>query len=141
MDIRKFRYRESNLMETAFAIRQKVFIEEQHVPYDLERDEHDKTAIHFLLYHDNKAVATARYRRTSAGIKLERFAVLREHRNLGTGSAILSFVLDDLIPSEEKIYLNSQERAVPFYERHGFVKTGEPFMEAGIRHFLMIYNS
>ncbi len=139
MYIKKFTSRDNQLMEDSLAIRQQVFIEEQHVPYELERDEYDHTAIHYILYLNDRAIATARYRQTAEGIKLERFAVLKEYRNRGTGSAILKFVLDDVLPSEGTIYLNSQERAVSFYQRHGFIKCGDPFMEAGIRHFRMIY--
>ncbi|MGM0613876.1 MAG: GNAT family N-acetyltransferase, partial [Bacteroidota bacterium] len=61
--------------------------------------------------------------------------------NHGIGSKVLHFVLEDLKNEDTTIYLNSQEKAVPFYERYGFVKSGEPFMEAGIRHFLMYYNA
>ncbi|MEI7500917.1 MAG: GNAT family N-acetyltransferase [Bacteroidota bacterium] len=34
---------------------------------------------------------------------------------------------------------HSQIKAVSFYERNGFKKTGEMFKEAGIEHILMIH--
>lgn len=141
MQIKKFNYPETGLMDQAFKIREQVFIREQGVPEDLEKDSSDRDAVHYILFDEEKPIATARRRKTTNGIKLERFAVLSEYRNHGIGSKVLHFVLEDLKNEDTTIYLNSQEKAVPFYERYGFVKSGEPFMEAGIRHFLMYYNA
>ncbi|MCK4710594.1 MAG: GNAT family N-acetyltransferase, partial [Gammaproteobacteria bacterium] len=41
-------------------IRTKVFIEEQHVPEDMEWDLEDKTACHCLAYKNNQAIAYGR---------------------------------------------------------------------------------
>lgn len=137
----RFNYTDSQLMSSAFVIREQVFIKEQNVPVDLERDSYDMEAIHYILYDGETPLAAARRRRTDKGIKLERFAVLSDHRNRGLGSSILKYVLKDIQDERVLIYLNSQEAAVPFYERHGFKKKGKAFMEAGIRHYMMIYNA
>ncbi len=69
------------LAKHANAIRQSVFVEEQNVDPALEYDEYEEAAIHYLLYADGLAVATARWRETDMGIKLERFATLTSHRS------------------------------------------------------------
>ena len=46
----------------AFTIRQKVFVEEQKVPEELEIDEFENESIHFLAYVNGEAVGTARMR-------------------------------------------------------------------------------
>lgn len=120
-------------------IRQEVFVEEQKVDPKLEYDEFEDVAIHYLLTIDGNEVATARWRETDKGIKLERFATLRSHRNKGLGAELLQDVMEDVIPLGKKIYLHSQLKAIPFYERHGFVKIGGMFSEAEIDHFTMIY--
>jgi len=84
-------------------------------------------------------VATARWRETENGIKLERFATLYEFRNKGIGAKILSEVMKDVLPLDRPIYLHSQSDAVNFYKRSGFMISGDTFYEAGIRHFLMVY--
>ncbi|MGM0648220.1 MAG: GNAT family N-acetyltransferase [Bacteroidota bacterium] len=140
VSVYKFTSEDKGQLKKAFGIREEVFIVEQQVPEDLEKDSHDKTAIHYLLTLDGKAVATARRRLTSEGIKLERFATLKGYRNRGLGAKILLFVLDDIRDQGENIYLNAQAPAVSFYARHGFKKQGEPFMEAGISHYRMYYN-
>jgi predicted GNAT family N-acyltransferase len=128
-----------DLAEKANSIRQEVFVLEQHVDPKLEYDEYEAEAIHYLLYAEGEAVATARWRETDKGIKLERFATLRSHRNKGLGAELLQDIMEDILPLGEKIYLHSQILAIPFYERHGFVKIGEMFTEAEIEHFTMIY--
>ena len=129
------------LAEKAFAIRREVFVVEQHVDPDLEYDEHEEGANHYLLYLDDVPVATARWRETAKGIKLERFATLKEHRHKGIGYNILDQVMKDILPLKKPIYLHSQVKAIRFYERNGFVKEGNMFIEANIQHYTMTYIS
>ena len=97
-------------------IRNQVFISEQGVDPNLEMDIYDKTANHYLLSVNNSPLGTARWRYTKEGIKLERFAILKEHRNLGYGSKIVLAVLKDVRPFNKCIYLNSQLNALFFYQ-------------------------
>jgi predicted GNAT family N-acyltransferase len=128
-----------DLAEIANKIRQEVFVVEQNVDPELEYDEYEDVAVHYLLHADGKAVATARWRETDKGIKLERFATLGSYRNKGLGAELLQDVMEDVVPLGKKIYLHSQLKAIPFYERRGFSKIGEMFTEAEIEHFEMIY--
>jgi predicted GNAT family N-acyltransferase len=126
----------------AFSIREQVFVGEQGVPLDLEYDEHDRLdARHYLARaEDGTPVGAARWRETDKGIKLERFAVLPEYRNQQVGAALLHAVLRDVqaeFPAAP-VYLNAQVKAVAFYERHGFHKAGEMFVEADIQHYKMV---
>jgi len=127
-----------DLAEQANAIRHEVFVVEQHVDPALEYDEYEALSVHYLLLLDGEAVATARWRESSRGIKLERFATLKSHRNKGLGAIMLEDILDDIIPLGKEIYLHSQLKAIPFYERHGFTIEGEMFVEAEIEHYTMI---
>ncbi|MEI6683301.1 MAG: GNAT family N-acetyltransferase [Bacteroidota bacterium] len=137
-EVKRFTFRDKELSEKANDIRKKVFVEEQGVDPALEYD-HEEESHHYLLLLGEKPLATARWRETEKGIKLERFAVIPGFRNRGIGEIILKELLHDVIPLEKPIYLHSQVRAVPFYERNGFFKVGEQFTEAGIDHFLMQY--
>jgi predicted GNAT family N-acyltransferase len=122
----------------ALEIRKKVFIEEQQVARTLEV-ENEEEATYYLLLLDEKPVGTGRWRKTPKGIKLERFAVLPEYRNQNLGTEILKEVLKDLKHYNEKVYLHSQIKAVPYYQRQGFVKAGDMFEEANIQHFMMVW--
>ena len=133
-----FSFSNTSLLNEAFAIRQKVFVEEQQVDRQEEYDDFEPTSIHYLVYHDQRPVGTARWRITADGIKLERFAVLKEFRNAGAGRTVLLEVLKDVIPLKKRIYLNAQVTAMRFYEREGFLKEGELFVEANIDHYRMV---
>ena len=129
-------------LDAAFTIREKVFVEEQGVPATKEHDEHDRRdARHYLARAaDGTPAGAARWRETDNGVKLERFAVLAGFRNQAIGAALLRAVLADVqaeCPGAE-VYLNAQLRAIPFYERHGFGKVGELFVEADIEHYQMV---
>ncbi|MEE9493946.1 MAG: GNAT family N-acetyltransferase [Gammaproteobacteria bacterium] len=113
-------------------LRRIVFIEEQSVPEELEWDEQDATAIHFLAKIENTAVATARL--TSTG-QIGRMAVLEKYRRQGIGSALLRKVLETAARKNiEHMFLHAQVQVVDFYKKSGFVERGELFMDAGILH-------
>jgi predicted GNAT family N-acyltransferase len=50
---------------------------------------------------------------------------------------MLEDILEDIIPLGKEIYLHSQLKAIPFYERQGFTIEGEMFVEAEIEHYTM----
>ena len=134
--IKKFYFDNKELREQAFAIRHEVFVIGQDCPQDLEY-ENEEICTHFLLFEDDKSVATARYRKTEKGYKLERFAVLEKDRGKRYGKHILRTMLEDLKDYVGLIYLHAQVQVIPFYEKEGFIKEGEIFEEAGIMHYKM----
>jgi predicted GNAT family N-acyltransferase len=138
--IKKFDFSEQKLFKLAREIRTIVFVEEQNVEHNLELDGFDKDSVHYLLYAEEKPVATARWRKTKKGIKLERFAVLKSQRHTGLGQLILHEILADVKPFDTTIYLSAQKEATTFYEKYGFSVVGEKFFEAEIEHFEMVYN-
>ena len=122
-----------------FEIRNTVFVIEQHVDHDLEYDEHENEAAHYLAYFGNRPCGAARWRVTESGIKLERFAVLAPFRSKDVGLALLDAILNDVIPLNKKIYLHAQMSAYGFYAKHGFIQEGVRFWEANIEHVTMVY--
>jgi predicted GNAT family N-acyltransferase len=139
--IKKIYFNQKNDIEVAFGIRKKVFVEEQLVDPNLEYDEHESEANHYLVYYNDIPCGTARWRKTQYGIKLERFAVLFEYRNRGIGDLLFQKVLADVLPFKQTVYLHSQLRACSLYRRNGFVEEGDVFLEAGIEHYKMKFVS
>ena len=119
-------------------IRKKVFIEEQNVPLNIEI-EYEEDSNHVICYLDKFPVGTGRWRNTKNGIKLERFAVLKDFRKYGIGKEIVNFILSE-ISSNNTIYLHAQEAVVDFYKKLGFKVSGDKFYEADILHSKMIYS-
>jgi predicted GNAT family N-acyltransferase len=124
-------------LEKAFAIRKIVFVDEQNCPPELEW-EHEEESTHFLAEINGEPCGACRWRKTDAGYKLERFAVLKAFRGKRIGQALVAAALADLPESAHYIYLNAQLDAIRLYSRFGFVAEGEAFEEAGITHFKMV---
>ncbi len=124
-------------LQKAFAIRYKVFVEEQGCPPALEQ-EFDEVTTHFLATIDGVPAGASRWRRTELGYKLERFAVLKEFRGAGVGQALVKAVLADLPADANYIYLNAQTQVTGLYAKVGFETTGPEFEEAGIKHYKMV---
>jgi predicted GNAT family N-acyltransferase len=138
-DLQVFRFKESDkeLFNEARKIRYEVFVEEQKVPQEIEFDGLDQIASHYLMIYKDLPACTSRLRRTKKGMKLERFAVSNKLRGRGIGKELLMYMLDDLKNNRQEIYLHAQKSAIPFYEKMGFSKIGEEFLEAGIKHITM----
>jgi predicted GNAT family N-acyltransferase len=136
VDIKKFTFSDESLMKKAHAIRYEVFVIGQNCPENMEW-EFEEESTHFLIFYNDKEVATARHRKTEKGFKLERFAVLNSERGKGFGNIVLKAILNDLSDYKGEIYMHAQTEVIPFYEKMGFKKSGEEFEEAGIMHFKM----
>jgi len=128
-------------LKSVFSIRQKVFVIEQEVPPEKEYDEFEETSNHFLAKLNEEPVGAARWRVTDNGIKLERFAVLKEARGKGVGHSLVQVVLDDINSTPDTTkktkYLHAQLSAVSLYSKFNFEKVGDMFEECHILHYKM----
>jgi predicted GNAT family N-acyltransferase len=125
-------------MQAVYRIRHDVFVCEQKVPLELERDEDDEVADHFL--------ATAGDARTPAGAgrlvaepggvaHLGRLAVLPAYRGTGLGVALVRAIEQRAAEHGLRVVeLAAQTHALRFYERLGYEAFGEEFDDAGLPH-------
>ena len=119
--------------EQLHAVREEVFIGEQHVPAELERDALDPLSTHALAtLLDGTPVGAARL---TPDRRIGRMAVLEAFRGRGIGEAMLAALLDEARRRGwTEVSLHAQVHALPFYARAGFVPAGPVFDEAGIPH-------
>ncbi len=117
-------------------VRRKVFIDEQHVPEELEWDEYDEYCHHILvLDNNNQAIATGRIKPNG---HIGRMAVLPSWRNQGIGTAILDALQAHAVQQDiREVFLHAQVSAIPFYSKQGFEICSDEFMDAGIPHRTM----
>ncbi len=124
--------------EAVFALRVEVFVREQNVPPEIELDQEDAHALHFIAKEDGIAVGCARVIRDGDDAHIGRLAVKKSHRGRGIGRDICRFIIEDCKGKGcTRVWLNSQLHAVGFYQKLGFLPTGSPFFEAGIEHVTM----
>ncbi|NOZ47803.1 MAG: GNAT family N-acetyltransferase [Chlorobi bacterium] len=140
LQIVRFDIRNKEYFEEAKRIRKKVFVEEFYIDHFLEYDGLDRQSTLYLVLKNGNPVGTARWRTTYDGIKLERFAVLKEHRNKNIGQFLLDKILRDVQHLDMDIYLNASINAVKFFEQKGFIVEGEKFTELEVEHYKMILN-
>ncbi|ELY50530.1 GNAT family N-acetyltransferase [Natronococcus jeotgali] len=125
--------------EDALAVRHAVFVEEQGVDEDLEYDDHDSEAVHFVAYDGSEPVGAARLRELDDGIgKVERVAVLADRREEGIGRELMAR-LEERARADgfDELKLHSQSHAADFYADLEYDRYGETFEEAGIPHVRM----
>ncbi|WP_148863054.1 GNAT family N-acetyltransferase [Marinobacter fonticola] len=117
-------------------IRQRVFIDEQGVPPELEWDDTDEISDHYLaVLPDNTPVAVARLVPSVMDVgRIGRMAVLREHRGQGYGDQLLRHLVAEAAPQYDELWLSAQEYAIAFYEQAGFHVCSTPYDDAGIPH-------
>jgi predicted GNAT family N-acyltransferase len=122
-------------MAQAWALRRRVFIEEQHVPEEIELDADDARAIHALALEDERAVGCGRMLERDDYVKIGRMAVLAERRGAGVGRRVLEFLVERARRRGFRCaVLDAQLHAEGFYLKQGFTPVGEVFEEAGIPH-------
>ena len=119
------------------AVRVAVFVVEQNIPEELEWDEFDALSVHALA-QDRDGVPIGCGRLLPDG-HIGRVAVLSDWRGQGVGAALLVRLIDlAKARGDERVLLNAQTQAMPFYARYGFAPTGDEFFEAGIAHWKMV---
>ena len=115
------------------AIRDVVFVGEQRVPVEIERDAIDGACTHVLARDaDGRAIGTGRL---APNGRIGRMAVLGAWRGRGVGRAMLRRLVDAAkCAGLDEVLLHAQVDAEGFYAADGFLPFGERFEEAGIAH-------
>ncbi len=125
------------------SIRDKVFVEEQGIPYETEHDDKDKEAIFALAFEEGedfkKPVATGRLLFLEDSFMIGKIATLKEYRKMGYGDFVVRMLIDKAFTMGAKeIFVDAQLPAVDFYKTIGFRCVGDVFEEFGIRRQRMV---
>jgi putative N-acetyltransferase (TIGR04045 family) len=106
--------------EKAFAIRREVFVEEQNIFADSDRDENDSKSIHLVAELDHQVMGTVRVfpvNRNGHWVG-GRLAVRREFRNTGAGELLVREAIRYVKSREcKKFTAHIQVENVPFFSR------------------------
>ena len=134
-------------VQEAYALRHEVFVVEQGVPAELELDELDAQADHFLVIdRGGEVVGAGRLVVEPAGFAtvepalgpvghLGRLAVRRRARGAGHGVALVRAIEERARQRGLRVLvLSAQTHAIGFYERLGYSAYGPVFDDAGLPH-------
>lgn len=143
----------------ALAIRFAVFVDEQAVSPEGERDhlDDDPRTLHCVAYADDGTpLAVGRllapHTDTTHGAgtpygnmdpavpHIGRVASIRAARGTGAGSAVMDFLEEAALErhgasGEVRVELSAQDRALDFYTRRGYVTYGAGYLDEGIMHY------
>ena len=124
------------LHSAAMQVRERVFIKEQGVPADIERDANDATSRHVIAFGpEGEAIGTGRLLPDG---HIGRLAVLKKWRGKGVGAALFERLLQLAREAGmHQLALHAQTPAAGFYARYGFATQGAEFYEAGLPHITM----
>ena len=130
--------RDQREVAAALALREDVFVGEQGVSLEEERDGRDDEALHLVVLDDGAVVGTCRLLFEDGTAKLGRMAVSRSRRGLGLARALLAEAEAQARAQEaQRIVLAAQLSAQALYDRAGYDAYGDVFLDAGIEHVMM----
>ncbi|TSB46697.1 GNAT family N-acetyltransferase [Alkalicoccobacillus porphyridii] len=125
-------------LEHAYAVRQHVFVKEQGVAAELERDKEDANATHFVLYDQKTPSGAGRFRIIGSDAKIERVCIIKSLRGSGAGAALMQAIEQEAFAQGlQRVRLNAQLHASEFYHHLGYTTCSDEFMDAGIPHVTM----
>lgn len=128
-------------LDVIYAIRDRVFVEEQSLTSNARNDPDDRRSIHYLADVDDEPVGTGRLTILGQEAQIAWVAVLPEYRRYGLGSALMEVMIERAEREQVSyIILNAQVHARNFYHRLGFHAVGDEFTMARIPHQVMIRN-
>ncbi|CAI2355068.1 unnamed protein product [Caenorhabditis sp. 36 PRJEB53466] len=145
MEYRRLKYEECR--DDVSSIRRKVFIEEQNCPEEMEWDENEeKDSLYFVAFQGGVAVGCLRLRNIEPDLlKMERVAVLKEHRRRGIASEMIreAQIHAQTEAPESSIYAYAQVSAIQAYVSLGFTVVSKVWIEDGtfIPHQTIIWGT
>jgi predicted GNAT family N-acyltransferase len=116
-------------------LRFRVFVDEQKVPKEIEIDEFDEEALHYVAVDDKEVIGTLRIVDMKDAMRIGRLCVDRAYRHRRIATRLMDLALAH--SKEEgatRVILDAQIDAIGFYEGFGFIAVGEPFDDGGIDH-------
>ncbi len=127
-------------LEACLKLRFEVFVDEQGVPVEEERDALDDSATHLLALQDGTPVGTARIVFQDDTAKIGRVCVVKTARGTGLGAKLIEACVS-VARNQARITrakLGAQTHAIGFYEKLGFEVYGPVYLDAGIDHRDMV---
>ncbi|HCX65826.1 MAG TPA: GNAT family N-acetyltransferase [Eubacteriaceae bacterium] len=125
--------------EDMLNLRKEVFVEEQNIPLDQAFDGEEEKRIQVVAYLAGEIAGNGRLKIIDADtVKPERMCVKKKYRKKGIGESMVREL--EKIASQKGYrfsIIHAQRQAADFYEKLGYQKVSDVFVEQGIEHVKM----
>jgi GNAT superfamily N-acetyltransferase len=130
----------SDAYRDVVALRRRVLRAPLGLDFTAEQLAEERADIHIAAYLDGVLAGCVVLTEAGRGsLRLRQMAVDPHQQGRGTGARILAFAERRAAErGHGAIVLHARESAVGFYERAGYVATGEVFLEVTIPHRVMV---
>ncbi len=130
----------SKTYEEMLSLRQRILRDPLGLEWTEEEESWEPRERHFGVRGDGGIIACVVIRPLGKRtVKLRQMAVEPARQGTGIGRGLLEGVEKILVSHElDRIELNARDTAVGFYEKLGFCKMGEEFVEVTIPHWKMV---
>ena len=122
-------------------LRIEVFVVEQHCPYQ-DLDGLDEVGTHLWLEEDNEVVSYLRINPPKTRfdeVSFGRIVTKQSARKKGLSEAIILKALEIVVKEDlGPVRISAQSHLKKYYEKFGFSKTSEEYLEDGIPHIEML---
>lgn len=143
--IKRFNELSTTDLYSVLQLRSKVFVVEQNCVYQ-DIDGKDSKALHLLGEFDGKIVAYARMFKSGDyfdNASIGRVVIDPDYRDRKWGFEMMEQAISgvETFLGETKITISAQQYLQKFYEKLGFVKTSDMYLEDDIPHMEMKRNA
>lgn len=144
-NIEIYKAKNEEILKRCLKIRDSVFIVEKGVPKEIEVDQYDslnERCAHFMVRYQNTDAGTVRCLNISEDtLKIQRFCILKEYRNSGLGREVLGYIENEYKKQGfATVEMDAKYEVYGFYEKCGYRKVSDVFMEANVQHVKMMKN-
>ena len=116
-----------------WTLRSEVFVVEQDCPYlDLDGRDTDPTTTHVWLEDDGRVIGYLRLLDEGDALRIARVVVAADRRGGGLAEQLMLAALD--LVGTRPSYLHAQSQLERWYERFGYARSGDDYVEDGIPH-------
>ncbi|NND99787.1 MAG: GNAT family N-acetyltransferase [Pirellulaceae bacterium] len=130
---------QSDLYQQEITLRDEVLRKPLGLAFTTEQLVQEKNELRFGVVHGGRLIACLLITPLSPSLaKLRQMAVESSQRGNGVGAFLIEKVESALVElGFDRIELNARDVAVGFYEKLGYEKEGEEFIEVNIPHYKM----
>lgn len=126
----------STAYQQAVELRSRVLREPLNMKFTEEELQAEQDYIHLAVFLQNRLVGCLYLIWNGEKAHLKQFAIEPEWQNRGIGSRLLQYTENFCREMGiSYIKMHARESAVPFYEKFGYEKYGEKFLEIGLPHW------